>query len=459
MKLTILTAKSRLGFCEGSVWEWFKEFVINDTDYEVLDIEANNNVISGDRVLLLGQKSVDKYLGADGNNYNLFRLRGTVLWIKGKPTICTFDLQDAYDFKALDDPEKEDTFGKDRAKTQRKNWLFWIKADTRKILRPVLKGPSLPNVIIQPDIRKYTAHLKNTSCKTVYLDIETDIQSDTLDCIGLYIEGDKSVVVTPIYRYTGQLAYDQRDILLFMAALSSMLLRNRVVIHNAMFDLLYLASHYRLPFGSDIFDTMLAHKRAFPEVEKSLGHAISYWTFQPYHKDEHAANKGKESEARLHMYNAKDVWSMREVYLAQLEEMARNSGYKASVEQANASLYPYLLASLKGLFVDISRLSGAKIEADRRIKQIERIIRALIGDTRFNPNSSQQLVKYFHTKLAYKVVERTDSGNPSLGGEALYELALKYDNPLIQCIIYYRALTKSRQMMDFNNLIYPWQSL
>ena len=74
------------------MWEWFKEFVINDTDYEVLDIEANNNVISGDRVLLLGQKSVDKYLGADSNNYNLFRLRGTVLLIKGKPTICTFDL-------------------------------------------------------------------------------------------------------------------------------------------------------------------------------------------------------------------------------------------------------------------------------------------------------------------------------------------------------------------------------
>ena len=454
MKLTIITATSRHGLAGGSIWQWYLENVIRDTPYEVLDV-TNVPHITGDRVLLMGQKVVSLYIHPE---LSLLKARGNLYQVAGLPAIPTFDLQEAYDFKAVDDNTKDDTFSKDKAKTLRTNWLFWIKADTGKLLRPI-KQPTVPSVVVQPNLVQYTKYLLGVRGTTVYLDIETDRTSDTLDCIGLYVEGGKHVVVVPIYRHTGKLAYAQLHILRYLAALSYVLRNNRVVVHNAMFDLLYLSSHYRLPFGPDIFDTMLAHKRALPEIEKSLGHAISYWTWQIYHKDQHTINTNLENEQQLWQYNAKDVWSMREVYLAQLIAIKEDDGLRRSVEQANASVYPYLLASLKGVRVDVSVLGNMKVAADRRIKQILRVIHVLIGDPKFNPNSSQQLVRYFHTKLAYKVQSRTPTGAPSLDSKSLYSLALRYNNPLIQCIIHYHEIVKERSMMQFSNLIYPWQSL
>lgn len=455
MKLSIVTTANRLGFAQGSVWDWYRDYILKGCDYEIVDASSK---ISGDRIVLSGTIPM-RLLSPD---LDIFRARGTIYQYKGKPAIVTFDLQEAYDFKSQtqdQDDGKEDPFSKDRTKTQHSNWLFWIRADTAKILRPTLGTPSVPKVLIRPNLAAYTKHLLSTQGKVVYLDIETDIQSDTLDCIGLYIEGDNNVVVVPIYNPDGKLAYDALSVMKYMAALSYVLRHNKVVIHNAMFDLLYLASHYRVTFGADIFDTMVAQKRCYPEVEKSLGHAISLWTDQPYHKDEHAANRSRESAERLFNYNAKDIWSMRLVYKAQLAHMEKDGGLTSSVNQANASVYPYLLSCLKGLRVDVSKWAGLKIAKDRRITQIRRIISLLIGDTKFNPDSPAQLVKYFHTKLSYKVVARTNTGAPSLGATALYDLALKYPNPLIQTIIYYRHLVKARSNLNFNNLIYPWQSL
>ena len=455
MKLSIVTTPNRFGFAQGSVWDWYRDYVLKGCDYEIVD-GSKPHTISGDRVVLSGAVPM-RLLSPD---LNIFQSRGTIYQYRNKPAIVTFDLQEAYDFKSsTEDKGKEDPFSKDRAKTQHSNWLFWIRADTAKILRPILGTPSVPKVLIRPNLTAYTKHLLGTKDKVVYLDIETDIQSDTLDCIGLYIEGDNNVVVVPIYNPNGTLAYDHLSVLKYLAALSYVLRNNRCVIHNAMFDLLYLASHYRVTFGADIFDTMVVQKRCYPEVEKSLGHAISLWTDQPYHKDEHAANRSRESAERLFHYNAKDIWSMRLVYKAQLLHISKDKGLADSAAQANASVYPYLLSCLKGLRVDVSKWAGLKIAKDRRIVQIRRIIQLLIGDAKFNPDSPAQLVKYFHDKLGYKVVAWTNTGAPSLGATALYDLALKYPNPLIQVIIYYRHLVKARSNLNFNNLIYPWQSL
>lgn len=459
MTLTILTTKSSHGLAQGSVWEWFGRELLKDVKWTVHDVEDIANIKLGDRLLLLGEKPAKLLMGSD---VNLFTDRGTIRTCLGRPAVCTFNLDEAYSFKASDEEleNRDDAFGKDRGKTSRKNWLFWVSADTRKLLGPLVAEDTNITVYTCPDIHKLTANLRNLSGARIYLDIETDIESDTLDCIGFAVNDSPKVFVVPAYRHDGRLAYPAADFYRFLAALSSALLRNQVIIHNAAFDLLWLSSHLRLPFGRDIWDTMIAHKRIHPEIEKSLAHCISLYTNQPYHKDEHSLSRSVESERRLWQYNAKDVHAMRLVHRKQLELAAANPGLAASIRQANDSIYPYLLASLRGVRVDVGRLAAAKIAADRRIRQIKRIILALVGDAGFNPDSPQQLVKYFHTKLAYKVVSISKkTGRPSLGSKALYELALRYPNPLIQAIIHYRELTKSRGMLDFNNHQFPWEML
>jgi hypothetical protein len=459
MHLSILTTKSEHGLAEGSVWEWFQKEVLKNTKYTVYDIDTTD-VKFHDRVLLLGDKAARLYLGPDTN---IFTHRGTVSYIHNKiPTVCTFNLDEAYNFKATakELETRDDTFSKDRGSTSRKNHLFWIRADTEKLIGDIKPQDTGIRVFTCPDLKMLCGHLSKLNNARIYLDSETDMETDTLDCIGFSVDDSPKVFVVPCYRWNGKLAYPPKELYRFLATLMSALLRNQVIIHNCMYDLIWLATHLRLPFGADIYDTMVAHKRILPEIEKSLGHCISLYTFQPYHKDEHQLARSAQSEAKLWQYNAKDVYAMRLVHKGQLAWAARHRGMLESIKQANASLYPYLLATLRGLRVDIGRLAAAKMASDRRIKQIKRIILILIGDKAFNPDSPTQLVKYFHTKLAYKVMGRSKTtGNPSLGGKALYQLALKYDNPLIPAILYYREIVKERGMYNFCNLQYPWDEI
>lgn len=460
MHLTILTTPGEDGMCKGSVWDWFAMTVLKDIHYVVVDVKDIPNIKSyGDRILCLGDKATKVMFGPE---VNLFTFRGTVTLFANKiPTVCTFNLDEAYSFKATDfekEQQGDDEFSKDRGKTSRKNWLFWIEQDTRKLLAGYVPPDNNFKIVACPPIDVITKQLLSLKDRILYLDIETDIESDTIDCIGLAVDDRPNVAVVPIYNWEGKLFYSRKDTLRFLTAFSHALLNNTVVIHNSMFDLLWLASHLRLPFGPRIYDTMVVHKRIWPEIEKSLGHCISLYTHQPYHKDEHTLSRSKDSAKRLWEYNAKDVHSMRLVHQKQLEILAGDPKLLESANQANASLYPYLLASLKGLRVDVGKLTLAKAKLDKRIVQVKRIILRLIGDTKFNPDSPVQLVKYFHDKLMYKVVGRSkQTGKPSLGGKALYQLALKYDNPLIPCILNYRELTKERMMYDFANHRFAWE--
>lgn len=458
MHLTIITAKGENGLAQGSVWEWFAKEILKNINHTIVDIDDLAKLtIPGDRILLLGEKPAKLLVDPE---INLFTFRGTICQVLNRTAICTFNLDEAYNFKATDEEldKRDDAFSKDRGKTSRANWLFWVKADTKKLLGDIQPPDTSIKVITAPNIKLISSQLSQLSGHTIYLDIETDIETDTIDCIGFSIDNSPKVFVVPIYRWNGQLAYPAVDVYRFLAVLSSALQANRVVIHNCMFDLLWLSSHLRMPFGPQIYDTMVAHKRIYPEIEKSLGHCISLYTYQPYHKDEHTLSRSADAERKLWQYNAKDVFAMRLVHQAQERMAADIPGCRDSLNQANASLYPYLLASLKGLRVDIGRLAEAKKRSDRRITQIRRIILYLIGDPKFNPDSPVQLVKYFHDKLSYKVQARSkQTGKPSLGGKALYMLALKYPNPLIPCVLYYRELVKARGMMDFNNHQFAWE--
>lgn len=459
MTLAILTTKSQHGLAQGSVWDWFKLDVLNSIPYTVHDIEVELHPPKADKILLLGEKAAKMFLGPD---VNLFTAAGTFFKIGSIPAICTFNLDEAYSFKASEDElaSRDDSFNKDRGKTSRKNWLAWIKLDTRKLLAGYQPPDEAMDVRLFPDIDFITNSLSRLNNSRIYLDIETDIETDTLDCIGFSINDSPKVFVIPCYRHDGKLAYPAAKFYRFLAVLSSALYRNQVIIHNCMYDLIWMATHLRLPFGPAIYDTMVAHKRIHPELEKSLAHCIRLYTYQAYHKDEHTLSRSPQSERRLWTYNAKDVYAMRLVHKAQLAYAANHRGMMDSIYQAMASMYPYLLATLRGLRVDLGRLAAAKISGDKRLAQIKRIITTLIGDIKFNPDSPVQLVKYFHDKLGYNVISRSPkTGNPSLGGKALYELALKYPNPLIQCILKYRELAKERGQLNFANHEFPWNRL
>lgn len=443
--LLILTTPTRFGLAKGSAFDWFEQGCLpSGIKLEECKILEKYDGGSYPRCLILGGEAFNRHFPG---LTSVERYRGGLLNLNNIPTTVTFHPQDADDFKSYDEDEEEAGGDeKDVTLTQKRNYRFWIRSDTRKLLTKPIKPRQKEEIVIAPNLESITKLLSNCLGQRIFLDIECRRGDQSLNCIGLAINNGP-VYVIPIYDYRNNLFYSSPYN--FFRALSLALVSNTVIIHNAMFDLFVLCYRYRCLFSWSVFDTMLAHHRCFPEVEKDLGHVISYWTWLPFHKDENVEfprNAGQQEQ--LWNYNAKDVYAMREVYKEQLSYI-EDRGLSSSVARANNCVYPYLCTTLIGLSFAENECSAKRAELRARLVQLERIARILIGRSNFNPNSTQQAINFFHKTLNYDVQGRTDSGAPSLGRKELFKLRLKYPNPLIDVIINYRLLQKELSMLSF----------
>lgn len=377
--------------------------------------------------------------------------------------VNVYSPQDCCDHRSMEidnDDEENDTHSerdtKDDYPTRRYNYRFWTKWHSLKLLRKSNLEPQI-KAILYPDYAKIISLLNSIREENLYLDIETSRQHRCLTVIGFSSDSMfPSVCVCPMYRYNGDLAYPAFAEI--YKALSYAMLSNTVVIHNASFDLTILHGFYRFPLPSNVYDTMLANHRLFPEAEKSLAHVIAQWTSQNYHKDVSTEVYNANQELKMHMYNARDVYNLKLIKDAQHHYATSDNitnfhptkkGLVESIAQANDQVIPYLENSLTGLRVDQIKLAETERHLNIARQQYERIVRILIGDINFNPGSTKQCTKFFHDKLHYPVVKKSDkTGLPSLGRKQLYQLRLKHSNPVILPIIKYRKAAKDASMLE-----------
>lgn len=459
MPLAILTTEDRFGLGVGKPWEEFATGCLRQPNLSsalILDARTLPTIpreIS--HVAILGPRALEiTHPGRD-----IDRFRGQLTCYQSKLAMASYHPADAADqTSSSDNSESIVSDEKDATITQPSNYFFWMRRDMEKLLNPPISHPPF-KFHAAPNLSKFIAYARNyinsTADPVVYLDIECRREDHVLSCIGIAL-GDSPVFVLPIYFWNGQRAYGEAWRIL--ALLSTLLTRATVVVHNSLFDLFVLSRYYRVMVGHKVFDTMLCHHRCFAEAEKSLGHAISYWTYLPFHKDMAVENpRNPNQQGQLWEYNARDVYGMREVYKAQLRFLAepQHDGFRRSVDQANRGVYPYLLAMLRGLNVDEVGLLKSQLHHRKRTRILKRVAGILAGDATFNPGSSAQCIKYFHDGLHYDVVGRTESGAPKMDQKALYKLRLKYPNPLLDVIIAYRIVAKEGSMLEFRDYQRP----
>jgi len=241
--------------------------------------------------------------------------------------------------------------------------------------------------------------------------------------------------------------------------------RLETVVHNGVFDLLILAWKYKLAIGPSIFDTMYAHHRCWPEVEKSLGHAMSHLTWMPYHKDEGLYSpRSQQEDIRLWTYNAKDVEGTLRVKHALLKHMEGDPGLQASVAESNALMRPCLINTLTGFAFDQAVREQTMSDNDARMTMYLKAIRYLIGEDNYKtcggksdkalPLSNSQMTRYFHDMLGYPVMRRSEkTGKPGLGGTEIYKLKLKYpQNAVLDMVLAYRNLSTESGYLKFELL-------
>jgi len=418
-------------------------------------------------ILFLGKRCID-FVGLD---YHLNECRGSVFRYRNIPCIFSYLPQDAVDpidhegkankLAYVYDEDAEDKSSNDKSshgKTSRQNWMFWFKADVTKAARIAhndTRGLVNYKTDIFPNSKNVIEILTETKNEDLYLDIETDINCN-ITCLGFALGGSPTYVI-PFLRYDYRLGYSPKGFARIYRALAICMSRNTIVAHNSMFDLLILGYKYRLPFGNAVYDTMLAHHRCFPEVEKSLGHCVAFWLDETYHKNDGVfMPHNAKQEEQLWIYNAKDVATTRAVK-NRIDHYAMTvSGLPESIAQANSMVRPYLINSLQGIRYSQDELNRIRKKNARVMTQQLRILRALAGKD-INPNSNKDVPGYFYNDLGYTVLARSEkTGAPSCGAGELYKMKLKHpDNAAIDTIMAFRKIKKENGMLKFN----PWKEL
>lgn len=375
-------------------------------------------------VLLLGEESI-RWAGLNKDN-TLNEVRGNVLaeLHHGITVIATYAPQDAMDRKdySSDEEESNGSEGEEALKrhgiTKRRNWKWWMMQDIAKAVRLLNQENVVLDTMdnygysrnIYPSILSVTQHLKDSFYKIkealiisrdysphFYLDIETD-RNLNITCIGFSFMADKQIYVVPIKNYDNKLAYDAALIRNFIRWLALIMSITTVVTHNGMFDLMVLALRYKIPFPKKTFDTMIAWHRCYPELEKSLGHLISYFLLRRYHKDDASYDPKNSADQILLMdYNANDVFTMRLIHERMLAELVKRKAYNSAIF-ACSMMRPYLTMMFQGMKLDKEAFIKEYVFLQRKKKIFDRCV-GIVAKRPINPRSSKQVCKYLYEDL------------------------------------------------------------
>lgn len=361
--------------------------------------------------------------------------------------VCSYHPQDAEDVRKIendgfdaDDEDDDGGSGKDSATTNRANYRFWIAVHLDKLFTVFRHAPY--HVRVEP---LWSAGFPKSTY--LYLDIESHPPTDTLQCISIAFD-DGSVFAQTIYNYKGELS---PDALRSMVWLVRALKRYTVVIHNANFDLPFLAMFHAITHGPDIQDTMLIWHRMYPEADKSLAHVIQALTNLPFHKDEAGTftPHNFQQERQLLAYNARDVYALREVHKAMLP-------LNPSARSVCESIADYIFTGLVGFYINDKKLAIHRIRLKRELDQLNRVMRMLVGIADFNPNSGKQVAEWLYTGLGYPITEATDSGAPATDATTLYKLLADHPkNVALQVLLEIKETAKRYSSLGYEPFIQP----
>ena len=435
-------------------------------------------------IVLTGEYAMHKFVPNTCDNV-LNEMRGSPLYVGSIPAIATYSPQDAADVKnyeakyneQLDSDNDDDNESEGDIKrfsnTKRSNYAFWFSKDIDKCKKLLLSKQTTWPVEVSPTyhINPSANEIINvlSSVRNVYLDfdMETDMGELNMLCFAFSIDNGKNVYSIPTINYKYEMA--SPEVPFIIRALANAIRHNTLVAHNGSgFDFIVLGYKLHIPIYK-VYDTMLAQRRCYPEVEQSLGHCTSLWTYQRFHKD--TDSQGYHTEQQMMdklKYCAKDVFTMSIIRQRIDEYASKVVGLSESIRVANDSIRPYIICTLNGIRYSEDKLHAIVEENDRMMEQYLRLINILIGPIGIKhcqdvikskhksaiASSNPQCADYFYTQLGYNVVTRTPEGKPACGKPALYKLALQYTNPVITLINLYRQIKTETGKLMFH----PWKS-
>jgi DNA polymerase I len=217
--------------------------------------------------------------------------------------------------------------------------------------------------------------------------------------------------------------------------------------HNIKYELHVLLTA-GIALGPIGFDTMVASYLISPHTPK---HGLDERSLEKFGKVkipiEDLIGKGKKQMTmdtvnldKICTYCCEDVdYTLRLKHI--FEKELEKEGILSVFKEIEIPLIPVLMRMERyGIFIDIHALSALSSQIVQGIKELEKRIYAMAGET-FNLNSPKQLGGILFDKLRIRAPKKTTTGY-STAADVLDEL--KGESPIVQEIIEYRLLEKLR---------------
>ena len=177
---------------------------------------------------------------------------------------------------------------------------------------------------------------------------------------------------------------------------------------NLMFDIAFLMKKNDIITKGVINDTMVAQGILYPDFPKGLDFLCSYYTEEPYYKDEGKIWKTPGSDSRqFWTYNAKDSATTLEIWDV-LWEQIKLRKYEEAYANTMRIFNPLLFMQAYGIRADREALEETKIEVEAHIEDIQRDLDKMCGKP-LNPNSNKQCQMYFYVEKGIKPYFNGDS--------------------------------------------------
>lgn len=338
-------------------------------------------------------------------------------------------------------------------------WQYFIAHDLVRARQWTHAQLELPQRVLQlrPTFYQMINYLESANeCSAIGFDIE--VIDESLSCFAIAKSPTDCMCFPLFYGGKDYVTHQQEvEILRTLARL----LENPDVVkvgQNIIFDCSFMFLVYGL-ITKNIHDTMVMAGVLHPEFPKGLDFLTSFYTLEPYYKDEGkkwmknalATIGGVDNFFR---YNAKDAAVTLEIYHVLYNELIKYGNFSTYENQLRL-IEPLIYTGSRGIQVDCKGIDNAKTDAWKAINESQAKLNELTAQE-LNVSSSKQIQDYFYNQRGCKPITKynksTGKTAPTADEKALKKLASKgfKEANLILNIRHSRKMVSTYYEMEFD---------
>jgi len=308
---------------------------------------------------------------------------------------------------------------------------YLIRRDLQKVAEQA-KSPAIEHpkrtMLIKPSFDEVMGFLEYCkTCPYVGFDIEVLMkQNYELACISFATSPWEAISIPFFWRGDNYFTPPQEAAVMLSIA---ELLENpniKKVGQNLVFDIHFLFSKYGIRTRSygGVEDTMIGQGIRFPDFPKGLDFITSFYTDEPYYKDDGKwwKNPGMNDE-QFAIYNAKDSLMCMEAMPKITAELVKQENME-TYDYQRRLIEPLVFMQSYGVLVDIDAVQRESAQMALEIEDLTAQFTELAG-REINLNSPKQLLDYFYYEKGHKPYVKRGTGKPSVDMDALKRLARK----------------------------------